>query len=257
VTVTTRKPERIEELSAIADQLFLLEGDLKECLTRLLKGKQVLLLAMAADTPQAYEATYLHLAETLVEVVSKMATGITQILYTSSTSIYGEHGGNWVEETTPPRPANRYAEILLETEQVLQKLSTPNRRVCLFRLGEIYGPGREIAERLRRMTGQPLAGTGDNYTNIIHLDKITAALTFAVTHQLDGVYNLCEETHIKRRDLYAQICEREGLPPVQWDPTRSTLHGGNKRVSSAKLQLAALTAAPRGSLPDSAASASP
>lgn len=235
VTATTRNPDHVAELQSIVDHVILLQGNnLSEILAQALVNQEVILLSVAPDDASQYESTYLNTAQALVKAVKRLPM-LRQILYTSSTSVYGDQQGQWVDENTPPAPNNDNTKILLATEQILLASQSDNRYVCIFRLGEIIGPGRELSSRLRRLNGQSLSGSGDNYTNLTHIDDIVGAIDFAVSHQLQGVYNLCGDLHILRRDLYHQICEKHGLPHVVWNGSVTSVHGGNKRVSSVKL----------------------
>lgn len=239
ITATTRSKNRVEELMPVADRVIVLEGDLFHFFSTALAMHEVIVLSVAADShsPQNYESAYLQTANALGAAAAKLPF-LRQIIYTSSTSIYGDQNGNWVDETTPPIPTNRNSQILLETEQVLEKAETSKRQVCIYRLGEIYGPGREFSNRLQSLNGRPLPGSGGNYTNIIHLHDIVGAIDFALCKHLNGIYNLCNDVHMLRQELYDRICEKKGFPKVVWDPAIRGIHAGNKRVSNAKLKSA-------------------
>ena len=86
------------------------------------------------------------------------------------------------------------------------------------------------------MQGATVPGNGESFTNLIHLDEIISALDFALIYNLDGIYNLCNDIHIPRKELYENICREDGWPPVQWDPSLTNPHTGNKRVSNEKIK---------------------
>jgi nucleoside-diphosphate-sugar epimerase len=230
ITVTTRSLERAYQLRPIADLVYILDEDWY----KLLDKQDVVLLSVAPDAKSDYIQTYLRTAENLVQVVKH--SSVSQIIYTGSTSIYGDHEGNWVDEQTPPQPMNANAQILLTTEHTLLKAETDQRKVCIFRLGEIYGPGRSIAERVRKMQGSSFPGNGENYTNLVHQDEILSALDYAVKQKLNGIYNLCNDIHIARKEMYQEICQAQGWPEVQWNPAVKSPHAGNKKVSNEKLK---------------------
>jgi len=232
IGVTTRQPERVAPLAVFADDVFLLRS---QTLSPFIKPYEALLISVAPDHRSDYAATYLETARQVAEQTSEMSL-LRQILYTSSTSVYGDHGGAWVDENTPIQETHGRRDILYQTENIFLKCSSKDLNVCVLRLGEIYGPGREIEHRLRRMQDRPLAGTGASYTNLIHLTDIVSALDFALKHHLQGVYNLCNDIHVTRSQLYDSLCKREQLPPMRWDPTQLVTHGGNKRVSNQKLK---------------------
>lgn len=236
ITVTTRSQEKAKELSHIADNVHILAEINEENLFAVLQNQDIVVITIAADNAGAYEKTYLNTAKVLAKVLSKPHS-VKLVIYTSSTSVYGEHGGAWVDEMTTPVPHNSQTQILLETETTLLSLKSPSTKVSLFRLGEIYGPNREISERLRRLNGKALPGTGENYTNLIHVDHIVRIIDQAVQLQLQGIFNLCEDLHLPRMTFYQRICQKENLPQPAWD-NKISPHGGNKKVSNAKIKQA-------------------
>ena len=108
--------------------------------------------------------------------------------------------------------------------------------VCIYRLGEIYGPGRWIEERLKRSYQKKFSGDGSPYTNLIHLNDIVSAVNLAINQNLQGIYNLCNDFHIPRRDFYDLLCKKHNIPTIQWDDQLATPHGGNKRVDNQKMK---------------------
>lgn len=218
LTVTTRSPRRIAELEPLCRRVHLLDGNFSE----LLRHQEAVVIAVAPDqrSIEAYRETYVETAQKI-----KQAAPDTPLIYLSSTSVYGDKGGRWIDETEPPAPATPQARLLLEAEQILQGPQT-----CILRLGEIYGPGREFTSRLK--TKEPFPGTGSNYVNIIHRDKIVAAIDLALNKNLKGVFNLSEALSLTRKEFYDALCEKENLPKVTWDPARASIHSGNKRIKS-------------------------
>lgn len=227
VIVTTRSLQRAYELRPIADLVYILSDDWHD----LIKKLDVVLLSVAPDAKSDYIQTYLRTTEALIQAVPN--SNLQQIIYTSSTSVYGDHQGAWVDENSPLKPSNTNAQILVAAEQTLLNLRTA---VCIFRLGEIYGPNRSYEEKLRQNQGKVFPGTGENYMNRIHINDIVAALDLAVEKKLEGIYNLCDDMHMKRKEFYEKICESEQLPNVQWSPSVVSPHAGNKKVSNDKLK---------------------
>jgi nucleoside-diphosphate-sugar epimerase len=237
VTASTRKFERFSHLENIANEVCLLT---EHSFPYFIEKQKALLICVAPDAASDYASTYLETAKCVAKHTDR-ASNLQQIIYTSSTSLYGDQEGAWVDENMPIQHLDENKRILYETEQILLSTSSQNRHICILRLGEIYGPGREIEARLKRMQHQSFAGNGESYTNLIHLSDIVNALHFALTHQLQGIYNLCNDFHIKRRQFYQEICQKENIPSIQWDPTRQSFHGGNRRVSNEKIKNAGFT----------------
>ncbi|WP_068470355.1 SDR family oxidoreductase [Candidatus Protochlamydia phocaeensis] len=233
LSATTRKPERLADLQTLIPHPYLLTD--ASSLFSFLSQLDTLLVSVAPDSFADYQTTYLQTARQIAAGIPH-APHLKQILYTSSTSVYGDYQGEWVDETARIHPSNANNQCLYETEQILLGLATEQRSVCIFRLGEIYGPQRDITDRLRRMHARPFPGTGNQYTNLIHVDDITRALDFAIQLRLNGIFNLCNDFHIPRKVFYEALCQKAHLPPIQWNHQDSNPHGGNKKVSNQKLK---------------------
>lgn len=228
VTATTTSAERLSDLRRVADDAFIWKnGDLKS----LVQNHDCLVVTVAAKGKDNYKETYLDTAKAVCE-----AAGLKKVIYTSSTSVYGDHHGDWVDEDTPISPLSPQAQILADTEK--QYLTLPN--ACILRLGEIIGPGRELIERLSKQQGNELPGTGQQYTNFSHRDDIVSAIQHAYEKDLHGIYNVCQDLHVSRKDLYDTICDKMGWPRVKWNASLKSAHGGNKRVSSKKIHTTGL-----------------
>lgn len=235
VIVSTRKPERISELKKVSKNVFILQpGLMKEFLQPL----EALLVSVAPSrfaSIEEYQDAYLSTAQNLLRNLANCPQ-LQQIIYTSAISVYGDLKGGWADETSAAIPNSKHAEILYDTEKFYQSMASPSLNVCIFRLGDIYGPGREFEGRMHRMQGKILPGTGENYTNMVHLSDIVSAINFALNNNLEGIYNLCNDFHVPVKPFYNEICRKEKLPPVQWDPTKESPYGGDMRISSQKIK---------------------
>lgn len=237
VTATTTRTERISELHPVANQVVVLRGTDRERLRESLSGQTCVLVSVAGGRQHGYEETYLKTAETLAAVLPQVGT-VAQLIYTSSFSVYGDHGGEWVTETTPTKPASASAEVLAQTEQVLLATANPGLKVCVLRLGGIYGPGRELARIYGRWAGTTRPGAGAEWSNWIHLDDIVGAIEFARQTGLSGIYNLVQDEIVPVRELVERVCRASGLAPVAWDASQPSDRPYNVRVSNQKLKTA-------------------
>ncbi|MDY7013757.1 MAG: NAD-dependent epimerase/dehydratase family protein, partial [Cyanobacteriota bacterium] len=161
---------------------------------------------------------------------------IRQVIYTGSYAVYGDRGGEWVDESSPIAPANENGEILAQTEQILLAAARKTLNVCVFRLGGIYGEGRELVRIFRRAAGMTRPGDGTDASNWIHLEDIVGAIDFALQHQLGGIYNLVDDSHLTTGKLIAGILEKHGLPSVIWDASQPSSRPYNAKVSNQKLK---------------------
>jgi nucleoside-diphosphate-sugar epimerase len=237
VTATTTNPERIPELTQFATRAVVVQGNDASSLQALLNNQQVVLLSIGAHNRSLYRETYLSTAKTLVEVLNQNSS-VQQVIYTSSYAVYGDHHGEWVTEASPIAPANENGEILAETERVLLSANSDRSKVCVLRLGGIYGPGRELIKIFGRIAGTTRPGDGTDASNWVHLDDIVGAIEFARTHQLQGIYNLVQDQPITTGELFDCIFTKHNLPNVSWDATQPSTRPYNARVSNQKLRAA-------------------
>lgn len=234
VTATTTTRERVAQLEAIVHRVAVLKGNDKEAIAALLQDQDAVMLCVGAPNPDAYQESYLDTATTLVSVLKENPT-VKQVIYTGTYSVYGDRQGAVVNEESPVAPANRNSEILAETERVLLTASSPNLKVCILRLGGIYGPGRELVKIFGRWAGTTRPGRGEDATNWVHLDDIVGGLIFALEQRLQGVYNLVGDVSLSSSQLLDRIFEANNLPQVTWDGSPSA-RPYNARVSNLKIK---------------------
>ena len=234
VTATTTTRAKVPELEAIAHRTVVIRGDDAMALESLLADQDVLLVAIGAPNSRLYKETYLATAETLATVLPR--TSIRQVIYTGSFALYGNHGGHWVTEETAIAPASDNTQIMADAEQCLLNAATDERAVCIFRLGGIYGPGREILKIFRHRAGTTMDGDGRSPSNWVHLDDIVGAIDFAQRHHLTGIYNLVQDTILSRRDLLDRVFQTYDLPTVQWNAEVPSRRPHNVKVSNQKLK---------------------
>lgn len=235
VTATTTKPENVTTLEDYAQRVVVVKGHDSAGLQSALQDQEIVLLSVGAKNAEVYEETYLHTAQTLVSVLKQSPT-VRQLIYTGSYAVYGDRDGAWVDESSPVAPTNANGQILAQTEQVLLSASSDNLKVCILRLGGIYGPGRELVKIFRRVAGTTRPGNGYDATNWVHLDDIVGAIELARSNRLQGIYNLVDDAHLTTRELLDRVCERHHLPQVIWDCSLKSVRPYNARVKNQKIK---------------------
>jgi nucleoside-diphosphate-sugar epimerase len=233
---TTRNPDRLKEIAHCAQEGFLIQGDDKKEFATIISDNDVILVSVGADRPDEYDNAYLRIAQIFREIALEMKLP-RRLIYTSSTSVYGDAQGQWVDEESELLPDSVQGKILAQTEQVYQSLEELGWQVCILRLAEIYGPHREITKRLKNLPNA-LPGSGSQYTNMVHKTDCVLAIDYALQHKLEGIFNLTDNDHPTRKELYESVAQKFHLPQPHWDPTRTSLHKGNKRVSNHKIKSA-------------------
>ncbi|MBE9167824.1 SDR family oxidoreductase [Pleurocapsales cyanobacterium LEGE 06147] len=242
VTATTTRQERVAKLEEVAAQVVVMKGHDAKAVQSIIQNQDTVLISVAPVgdrqvDAKGYEETYLPTVRNLVAALRDAST-VKQLIYLSSCAIYGDKNGKWVDEASPADTNSEYNKVLYEAEQVLLHSAIKAIKVCILRLGGIYGPGRELTKRIGRFAGETLPGSGENIACWIHLDDIIAAVEFVRQNRLDGIYNLVNDLHRTNRDLFDHICDRQGLPRVSWDATKPSFSSLNACVDNQKIKAA-------------------
>jgi len=133
-----------------------------------------------------------------------------RFLYISSTSVYGQCDGSWVDESSPTEPQEESGCIALEAEAVL-RARLPN--AVILRFAGIYGPGRMLRQQAIE-AGQPIRGSGDRWLNLIHVDDGARAILCAEQYARPGaVYNVSDGHPVTRRDFFSHLAATLHAPP--------------------------------------------
>ncbi|QLE59298.1 SDR family oxidoreductase [Nostoc sp. TCL26-01] len=235
ITATTTTPERIPTLEKVAQKVILTPGNDLDKLITVINNQDTVLLSVGAKGADVYQATYIETAKALVAALQQNSS-VQQLIYTSSYSVYGDRNGEWVDETTPAIPTTPNGEILKATEDILLAASSPHLRVCILRLGGIYGIGRELMKIFARVPGTTRPGDGSDITNWIHLDDIVGSIEFVRQHQLQGIYNLVDDAHLSSKELLDTLLAKHNLTPVTWDNTLKSNRPYNTKVSNQKIK---------------------
>lgn len=162
--------------------------------------------------------------------------------YLSTTGIYGDHGGGWVDEDTPAKPDLDRSRRRLAAEQGWQD----RLQAHIFRLAGIYGPGRSAIDTVRAGTARRIVKPGQVFSRI-HVDDIAATILASLAHPRPGrLYNVCDDDAAPPQDVITLACALLGLAPppeIPWDQAQATLspmarsfYADNKRVSNQRIK---------------------
>jgi len=165
---------------------------------------------------KAARETYLHGVEHTIETFGGRDRPPTRFIYTSSTGVYGDHGGGWVDETTPPDPIGARGRLLLEAEQrVLSHAADHDIDPTVVRFAGLYGPGRYRLDRY--LTGPVTEGV----LNLVHREDAAGA----IFHLLVGTapeyerYLAVDDEPVDRWDLADWLADELQVDP----PPKQTL----------------------------------
>ncbi len=161
--------------------------------------------------------------------------------YLSTTGVYGDHGGGWVDEDTPLTPSTKRGELRVKAEAEWRALSLP---LHIFRLAGIYGPGRGPFSKIRNGTARRIEKPGQVFSRI-HRDDIASALEASIAAPNPvRAYNLCDNEAAPPQDVIAFAAELLGVEPppltpidqVEMSPMAASFYAESKRVSNKRLR---------------------
>jgi|TARA_R100001369_G_scaffold46505_1_gene72844 nucleoside-diphosphate-sugar epimerase len=130
--------------------------------------------------------------------------------YLSTTGVYGDHGGDWVDETAPLTPATRRGQARVVAEAAWQAI--PALPLHIFRLAGIYGPGRGPFAKVRNGTARRIIKDGQVFSRT-HVDDIAQVLAASIARPNPGaIYNVCDDDPAPPQDVIAYAAQLLGLP---------------------------------------------
>jgi nucleoside-diphosphate-sugar epimerase len=155
---------------------------------------------------------------------------VRRFVYVSTTSVYGQADGGWVDESSPTEPAEESGRVVLECERLLRE-RRPD--AIVLRFAGIYGPGRVI-RRAAVERGEPLATDPEGWLNLIHVEDGASAVVAAAERGAPGAtYNVADDRPATRREFYAEMAALLGAPAPQFTPAAEQ---ANRRVSNRQLR---------------------
>ena len=229
---TTRKPEKLDVLRATGVEPVLWEKDLSDYIA----AASHLLISSGPDvegdpTLRRYR-----------DQITARATDFDWVGYLSTTGVYGDHQGGWVDESTPLTPSTRRGQLRVEAEAAWQSIS--GLPLHIFRLAGIYGPGRGPFAKVRNGTARRIIKKGQAFSRI-HVDDIAQVVAASIDRPNPGaVYNLCDNDPAPPEDVIAHAAELLGLPvpeAVDFDdaemtPMARSFYAESKRVRNHRIQ---------------------
>jgi nucleoside-diphosphate-sugar epimerase len=153
------------------------------------------------------------------------------LLFVSSTSVYGQTDGEWMNEDSPTEPIEESGKIVLDAEKTVRELRPD---AIVLRFAGIYGPDR-ILRRQALLNGEPLVGDSEKWLNLIHVDDGVAAVLAACEQGKPGeTYLIADDEPVRRRDFYTLAAEVIGAPAARFQNPAQTNREANRRISNAK-----------------------
>ena len=174
------------------------------------------------------------------EILSRAET-FEWVGYLSTTGVYGDHSGDWVDEDAPLTPATKRGQLRVKAEAEWRAMGLP---LHIFRLAGIYGPGRGPFAKVRNGTARRIIKEGQVFSRT-HVDDIAQVLWASINHPNPGsAYNVCDDDPAPPEDVIAYAAELLNLPippaedfdTAEMTPMARSFYAESKKVKNDRIK---------------------
>ena len=225
VCALTRSKERAHTLRAAGMQAIV--GDVLDPRSLQLPSVQTMLYAVGYDRQSSASQREVYV-DGLRNVLAAVPN-VERVVYISSTGVYGQANGEWVDEKSPCEPTREGGKACLAAEQLLLESRWGNRSIIL-RLAGIYGPGRVPAARdaAARLSLNP-----GGYLNLIHVDDaVNTVLAAERCGEVPAILVVSDGHPVPRAEYYRHVLELFGSEEAE--QTQPTANQGQRRAMGSK-----------------------
>ncbi len=233
VAAMRRRPEKLPEtVEAYAGDATQIEP-LRQVISAAQPDAVIVTMTPAEMSDAGYRDSYVKVAENLSTILSEWYKGL--LIWVSSTAVYHQNDGEWVDETSETRPQNFRGKRLLQAEQVL---IDSGLRVTAVRFSGIYGPGRErLLTNVR--AGRLASPENPSWSNRIHSDDCAAALVhllekYRAGERLETVYVASDSLPTIDVNMQRELADALGVD-AETPTTESQRQASGRRCSNQRL----------------------
>ena len=225
---TTRSADKAEVLRAAGVEPLVWPGDLAPALARATH-------ILASAGPDADGDPFLRAVPAIA------AAGAEWVGYLSTTAVYGDHQGGWVDEETALTPASARGQWRVAAEAEWLATGLP---VHIFRLAGIYGPGRGPFAKVREGSARRIIKPGQVFSRT-HVEDIAQVLEASIRHPNPGAaYNVCDDDPAPPEDVLSEAARLLGLPEppavdfatAEMTPMARSFYEESKRVRNDRIK---------------------
>ncbi|WP_339768618.1 SDR family oxidoreductase [uncultured Pseudosulfitobacter sp.] len=232
---TTRSTEKADEIAATGVEPLIWPGS--DVMPVLSQATHVLVSA----GPSAEGDPVLN---ALHDAIAAKASALDWLGYLSTTGVYGDHNGDWVDEDTPLSPTTKRGQMRKSAEEAWRAI--PDLPLHIFRLAGIYGPGRGPFEKVRQGTARRIIKQGQVFSRT-HVEDIAQVLAASIERPAPGTaYNVCDDDPAPPQEVIAHAATLLGLPvppaiPIEqaeMTPMARSFYAESKRVRNERIKQA-------------------
>ncbi len=181
--------------------------------------------------------------EGLRNLLERLPTPAPRLVYVSSTSVYGQSGGEWVDEDSPAQPIQQSGRVCLEAEQAASQWAQgTGASLVVLRLSGLYGPSRVIRRALLER-GEPIPADPSGYLNLVHIDDAARAAIAAIDAPgPDPLYLVSDDRPVQRHEYYELAARLLDAPPPRYLPSADAREGAihdaaNRRIANRRMRV--------------------
>ncbi|MFN4281648.1 MAG: SDR family oxidoreductase [Alphaproteobacteria bacterium] len=240
VAGTCRGAEKAAALAAEGFETHLFDGERPMADSRAALAGATHLLMSAPPGPDGDPVLRHHAAD-----IAGLSGGLAWIGYLSTTGVYGDRQGGWVDEASDLRPSGERGRRRLDAENAWLALGRAHGLpVHLFRLAGIYGPHSNALITVREGRGQRVDKPGQVFSRI-HVEDIAEVLRASIAQPNPGAaYNVCDDNPAPPEEVIRHACELLGVAPpplvpfeqAQLSPMARSFYADNKRVDNTRIK---------------------
>lgn len=218
---------RADELRAIGVEPIL--GDVTDSASLRLPHVDTVLYGIGLDRSAGKSMRDVYVGG-LINVLDKLPTP-RRFIYISSTSVYGQAHGEWVDESSATEPPEENGRIVLECERILRDRLP---EAIILRFAGIYGPGRLIRRASILGKGEPIATDPDGWLNLIHVeDGARAVVAASELAEPGATYNVADDQPVTRREFYSEMATLLEAPAPTFQAKKEPT---NRRISNRRMR---------------------
>lgn len=247
VTALTRSPGKAEELRAAGVVPVL--GDVTDRASLAgLPAADAALYAVGYDRAGGRDRRAV-VVEGLRNALDALTGKTDQVVFISTTSVYAQSDGEWIDEGSPAEPRTEPGRLALEAERLLNPHSAPGTpHPVVLRLSGLYGRGRLLRRVEQLRAGEPIAGDGDAWLNLIHVEDAATAVLLAAGRLLNQsrdreravpteTFLVTDDRPVTRQEYYGRLAKLTNSPAPVFDPSAEARSAGlGKRCRNGRIK---------------------
>ena len=240
ITGTTRSAEKAETVRSEGVEALIWPGGNQDAALGEAMMSATHILISAVPTPDGDPV----IAEWRKELVRR-SSDLEWVGYLSTTGVYGDHQGGWVDEGSALSPSTRRGQMRVAAEAQWQALAREDGLpLHIFRLAGIYGPGRGPFAKLRNGTARRIIKENQVFSRT-HVEDIAQVLEASISQPNPGaIYNVCDDEPAPPQDVIACAAELLGLPlppeepfeTAEMSPMARSFYSDSKRVRNDRIK---------------------